>query len=235
MKSAYARTTITVPAELKQRMKSGGTGVNWSAVACAAFQQKLEERKPVTEVTSIEGAVQRMKAIRQPSIETQERAISDGIAKGKQWALNLATPEQLRQLEGLKGIIFDRGDTEWRDFLSNPAGRQRLAQCVASGSNEWAGIPEFQLNLDLAKGDSPGHDGRLVEQRRGESHGQGKRPQWSEQLKPSHELSGVLPDVVGWEVRVWRSVLTDHPVHPCYFFGFAEGALQVWVQLKAKI
>ena len=37
----YARTTITVPLKLKRRMKALGNEVNWSAVACAAFEAKV--------------------------------------------------------------------------------------------------------------------------------------------------------------------------------------------------
>jgi hypothetical protein len=37
----HARTTITVPADLKARMEAVGEPVNWSAIACQAFEQGL--------------------------------------------------------------------------------------------------------------------------------------------------------------------------------------------------
>jgi len=39
------RTTISVPRELKGRMDKVKEGVNWSALACQAFQTKLAELK----------------------------------------------------------------------------------------------------------------------------------------------------------------------------------------------
>ena len=50
MKPDYGRTTITVPFELKKRMKKMRGQVNWSAVACEAFENKLEELGPVEEI-----------------------------------------------------------------------------------------------------------------------------------------------------------------------------------------
>ena len=49
-KRNFCRTTITVPGELKKRMKRAGSKVNWSAVACEAFETKLAEIGPI-EVT----------------------------------------------------------------------------------------------------------------------------------------------------------------------------------------
>ena len=37
------RTTISVPLELKKRMDKVKEDVNWSALACRAFEQKLAE------------------------------------------------------------------------------------------------------------------------------------------------------------------------------------------------
>ena len=39
----HARTTISVPSELKARMDAVDESVNWSAVACQAFELKLAE------------------------------------------------------------------------------------------------------------------------------------------------------------------------------------------------
>ena len=41
--SKHARTTITVPADLKARMEAIEEPVNWSALACQAFEHKLAE------------------------------------------------------------------------------------------------------------------------------------------------------------------------------------------------
>jgi len=42
-KPGYTRTTISVPADLKGRMNKVKEDVNWSALACQAFQGKLAE------------------------------------------------------------------------------------------------------------------------------------------------------------------------------------------------
>src|SRR6516225_5119268 len=39
----HARTTITVPPDLKARMEAVEESVNWSAIACQAFEQRLAE------------------------------------------------------------------------------------------------------------------------------------------------------------------------------------------------
>jgi hypothetical protein len=39
--SLYARTSISIPAELKDRMESAPVRVNWSAVAARAFEAEL--------------------------------------------------------------------------------------------------------------------------------------------------------------------------------------------------
>jgi post-segregation antitoxin (ccd killing protein) len=37
------RTTISVPRDLKDRMDAVGVAVNWSAVACRAFERRVAE------------------------------------------------------------------------------------------------------------------------------------------------------------------------------------------------
>ena len=41
--SKHARTTISIPPDLKARMEAVDEPVNWSALACRAFEQKLAE------------------------------------------------------------------------------------------------------------------------------------------------------------------------------------------------
>ena len=102
MKRDYGRTTITVPWDLKARMKKARAQVNWSAVACDAFEQKLEELGPIEDITRLEDVVHRMKATGQECPKSNPEATESGHQSGKHWAMNFARPGQLHRIEELR-------------------------------------------------------------------------------------------------------------------------------------
>ena len=199
MKPDYGRTTITVPFELKKRMKKVRGQVNWSAVACEAFENKLEELGPVEEITSVEEAIKRMKAIGEngPAAEADK----SGTEAGKHWAMNFAQPGQLKRIEAFKSSM---SADEWEESMCSRGAAKELAIQID---------PRAGRNL----GATPEDDGprRHRSRRRG-----GRGP------------GGHGPG--GWygPREVWRSILDCRPEHPAFFFGFAEGALEIWDQMK---
>jgi cell pole-organizing protein PopZ len=90
------RTNISVPRELKARMDAVKAPVNWSAVACRAFEAKLLElQSQQREVKAMEDVVARLKAA--DELERSED-YGAGYAAGERWAKEEARPSQLRSL-----------------------------------------------------------------------------------------------------------------------------------------
>jgi len=201
MNSDYQRTTITVPRELKQRMKLAGTRVNWSAVACEAFEQKLDELGPIETITSIDDAVERMRSAQSQPV-SQPPVDRAGQEAGKHWALNFAIPAQLKRIEALKNELS--GD-DWIDLMLSREGPRELAQCIE---------PSLES----------GSKRRPPPRRRPRGADSSKRP-----------ARGRGPDHRYPEREIWKSILDRRPESPHFFLGFAEGALEIWKQIKDRL
>lgn len=83
---------ISVPVKLHQAMERHAD-VNWSAVACAAFEAELARRK--------KGAVmsKTIERLRQADEAELSEQTQDGKQAGRAWAERQATPKQLRRLD----------------------------------------------------------------------------------------------------------------------------------------
>ena len=91
------RTTITVPQDLKARMDTVNEPVNWSALACRAFEAKLGEiaaRKAKMTMDN-QTAVERLRALKQ---QEEGQAFRNGVEAGIEWAKVEATPKELTRL-----------------------------------------------------------------------------------------------------------------------------------------
>jgi hypothetical protein len=91
-----ARTTISIPAGLKAQMEAVDVPVNWSAVACAAFKQKLAEiitRKGPRDMGDV---IARLRASKQ---RRADERYQKGFADGRQWAETKAEAEDLERIE----------------------------------------------------------------------------------------------------------------------------------------
>lgn len=202
MKRDYGRTTITVPFELKERMKKARAHVNWSAVACEAFEQKLEELGPIEEITSVKDALKRMQNLKESS-PSRERSPT-GREAGTYWALNFARPGQLKRIEDFRNAMTN---SEWEELMTSREASRELAKCIVP--RDWTGP-------------RPGR-GREGRGRAGAGPGRHRRPR----MKGDHGP--------GPERDVWRSILDRRPDHREFFLGFAEGALDVWKQIKDQL
>lgn len=108
-----ARTTISIPDQLKRRMDEYADGnVNWSAVAARAFESKLTELVSAKGAKSMQAVVARLKATRNSSDSTK----SKGREIGRNWAMNSATFDHLNSLDG------------WRKSLGTVPAREGLIQ-----------------------------------------------------------------------------------------------------------
>ena len=192
----FARTTITVPMELKKRMKRARALANWSSVACEAFEQKLEELGPIEEISTVEAA----------NDNSDSNSAEAGFEAGQKWAMNEASPQQLSRLEKFKADV----GYSWDDHLKTPDGMRGLTECVKphdEGADEDFENRGGPSNRRVRRG-GPGRGGRR--HRRG----------------PGHRWHGR---------KIWRSILEARPEDRNFFPAFANGALDVWKQVKDKL
>jgi hypothetical protein len=92
----YARTTISVPPELKEQMEAVEISVNWSALACRAFEDKLAEIAAHKEKKDMNDIVARLRASKRQS---EDEHYKEGFEAGREWAGDTAEAEDLQRLE----------------------------------------------------------------------------------------------------------------------------------------
>ena len=109
-----AKMTIYVPDDLKRRMDEV-EGVNWSPLACRAFESKLAEIISQRGAKNMSDVVSRLKASK---AKTTDEAMLRGQQAGKAWASDLAEAVELLRLEDWS--TSDHGGWSWQDhFLSS--------------------------------------------------------------------------------------------------------------------
>lgn len=91
-----ARTTISLPDELKARMDAASEPVNWSQIASLAFEKKLGEIATRKRNEDMDDVIQRLRASR---IDCQDAEEKDGYETGKRWARRSAKWTELENLE----------------------------------------------------------------------------------------------------------------------------------------
>jgi hypothetical protein len=151
-KPSYARTTITVPRELKQRMKSVRDYVNWSSVARRAFEATLNElsqqQQADEESATMEGVVARLRRLRSEALE-DGGSRSAGDAQGRKWAMNVASPEQLNRLEQFRMSL---SEPQWEQLFLTDAGWRELARRIDPATLSPNGRPRPGKERALWKG-----------------------------------------------------------------------------------
>src|ERR1051325_7156059 len=114
----FERVTITVPRDLRPRMKAAKEPVNGSAVATSAFEAHLAEIASRKTTQSMEDAVQRMRASR---LAAGNKDYTDGFRRGQDFGVPDA---DWKFCEGLRLAIEDWDDARWekaqRDASATP-------------------------------------------------------------------------------------------------------------------
>ena len=109
------RTTISMPSDLKVRMERVRETVNWSAVACRAFENKLAEIAARKEKKAMSDVVERLRA----SLRIEQGAnYQDGWEAGCVWCKEQASAEELRRLQEFEQLIKDKGKRAWEQWFS---------------------------------------------------------------------------------------------------------------------
>jgi hypothetical protein len=108
------RTTISIPAELKARMDAVDEDVNWSAVACRAFEQRLGEIAARKQGKLMDDVITRLRASKQKFEDVRQK---EGSEAGRGWAKDTAEVEELERLQTARNRdwrgwdeIFDNDD-----------------------------------------------------------------------------------------------------------------------------
>jgi hypothetical protein len=111
----HARTTISVPPALKARMDAVDETVNWSAVACQAFELKLAEIIRRRGAKNMKEAIERLKASKR---KTDDTRYLEGSEAGKAWAMNEAEAEELQNLDSFREGCESEGG--WEEWFATP-------------------------------------------------------------------------------------------------------------------
>jgi hypothetical protein len=116
-KQGAFRTTISVPGDLKMRMDRVNEPVNWSALACRAFEDKLGEIAARSENKTMIDVIERLRASLR---DEQGQSFKEGYEIGKNWARDRATAAQLRRLESFQETTKARSIREWENWFCPP-------------------------------------------------------------------------------------------------------------------
>ena len=84
-----------VPDDLKARMDEAGQAVNWSVIAQQAFREVILNLAVRRETTTMDDAVERLRASKQSYVETERES---GLEVGEEWATEDATYSELLRI-----------------------------------------------------------------------------------------------------------------------------------------
>jgi len=112
------RTTISVPAGLKRRMDAIKEPVNWSAIACRAFEHKLAEIITRRGAKSMNDVIARLRASKE---ETETVEYQLGHTAGRDWAAKKAKVPELKHLEALWDQLLPYDWDSWCEEGDNDA------------------------------------------------------------------------------------------------------------------
>jgi hypothetical protein len=91
-----ARVNVTVPRDIRDRMKAAGDAVNWSAVAAEAFRRALLDLESRKGVRTMDEVVERLRASR---AKARSEKYQQGLAAGERWAREDAEADELQALD----------------------------------------------------------------------------------------------------------------------------------------
>jgi hypothetical protein len=114
-----ARTTISVPDDLKKRMDRVKEPVNWSAIATEAFELKLGEFARNRKEKTMDNVIERLRASKIQRVNVVQRL---GGEAGKDWAKNIAEFDELERIADIDTSDYFAGQPNapygWSDYLA---------------------------------------------------------------------------------------------------------------------
>lgn len=155
--SKAARTTISVPRPLKEQMETVTESVNWSALACRAFEAKLAEIAAKKERKDMDDVVTRLRASKH---RVEDEHYHEGEKAGREWAEAYAEADELANLERWQArlghdfdVIFS-DDLTWRSAYSS-------AELVAFAA--WPEKDEDRSAAEMFWEEALGDDAKLAD------------------------------------------------------------------------
>ena len=100
-----ARMNISIPDELKASMDK--LSINWSAIAQDSFTHAVEIAKLQESNMELDAGIARL---RESKKRNSEREHADGVADGKQWALDCAEYDDLKGCAATLDLAENNGD-----------------------------------------------------------------------------------------------------------------------------
>ncbi len=146
----YSRTTISVPADLKARMEAVEESVNWSAIACRAFEQTLAEITKRRGARNMKEVAMRLRASKRKS-ETEQ--YNEGFEAGKTWAMNQAEADELERLVDLREKNITNWDVLFDQYDSNAYSVAEQMAFTILGKDAEPGRPEAREFWERAIGE----------------------------------------------------------------------------------
>ena len=119
-KPSVARTSVSLPAGLKRRMDKVKEPVNWSALACRAFENELADIASKKEKKDMNDVVDRLRSSLRGN---EEKAYKEGFAFGQWWASHRAEASFLQRLERLHGKLEYDTSYGWQGFFDSDFGQ----------------------------------------------------------------------------------------------------------------
>ncbi|TWU12469.1 hypothetical protein CA54_12930 [Symmachiella macrocystis] len=205
--SAYDRTTITIPRQLKARMKAAGERVNWSAVASEAFEAWLSghanKEQPMPELPDKDDAIERLRRLKNEPEARHGGSTGRAYVLGQHWAMADAHPVELQRLEEFcAGPLLDG---TWEDLKTRFSDRRKVKKLFRDFTAWVLGHKDRLHSTEEAKL----YPADVEQVRR--------------QAKPF------------WEERVGVEVIPGKDYGPEFLSDFSAGALAFWDEAKEQL
>jgi hypothetical protein len=114
-----ARTTISIPDDLKKRMDRVKEPVNWSAIAKEAFELKLGDLARNRKEKTMDNVVERLRASKIQRVNTITK---EGQQAGAEWAKDTAEFDELERIDEVNTNEWFNGIPNapygWCDYLA---------------------------------------------------------------------------------------------------------------------
>jgi hypothetical protein len=99
------RMTVYIPDDLKARMEKTRDEINWSQLACAAFERKLGDIASGKARKNMDDVIERLRASKQSPGTGRFKA---GFEVGQDWARDTAEASELENLERFHDLTANR-------------------------------------------------------------------------------------------------------------------------------
>jgi hypothetical protein len=159
------RMSIYVADDLKRRMKKAEKShkVNWSALACAAFTERLDALKKEQKGATMNTVIERL---RQSKLKSEDSIMATGRKAGRHWAETRAEAPQLERLERARDPdddwhfgVAEHGDGPPADrfyYIIEPAMKGEYGEAASFWECQIYGTPETHKDPTYVQGFAEG-------------------------------------------------------------------------------